>query len=500
MGIIQKESIKLTVVFYLGSALGFLNRIIFFANFLTATQVGLVGVLTNVGMLYAQIATIGIPGISNRFFPFFNNKKKRHHGFFFWSNLFVFGGFLLSTLIFIALKPLIIRQYIDNSPLFVNYYYSLIPLALAFVYFQFFEGYLRSLLKTVVPTFLNEVFSKLLQTACIVLYAMKWVNFHQFIIIYIFCNFLITFILLCYIVYLGEFFIRPEKSRMYKRLIGPILTYGFFIILLVIGSSILVSVDGLMIASKLDLAQAGIYNTIFLLSTALSLPYYSIQKITFPLIGRLWKDRDMISVTGLYHKTTLDMMIIGGGFMLLLLGNIDFIFGFIPKEYSMAKYSLYFLALGRYTEMACGLNGIIVLTSKKYKYDVIFLALLVVMTIILNLVLIPTYGITGAAIAVMFSLSFYSFLRVGLVWYFFKMQPFTLNCFWILLITIGTFIVVHFIPLFYNKYISMCINSAVIGVLYMGLILFFRFSPEINNMAFKITGWKYLKTDKSIFD
>lgn len=500
MGIIQKESIKLTVVFYLGSALGFLNRVIFFANFFTTTQVGLIGVLTNVAILYAQIATLGLPGISNRFFPFFNNKEKRHHGYFFWSNVFVFAGFLLSTIIFIVLKPLIIKQYIDNSPLFVDYYYSLIPLAFAFVYFLFFEAYLRSLLKTVVPNFLNEVFSKLLQTACIVLYAMKWLSFHQFVVIYICCNFLITFILLCYIIYLREFFIKPEKSRMYKRLLKPIVTYGLFTILLLIGTGLLLSIDSLMIASKLDLAKAGIYSTVFLLSTALSLPYYSIQKITFPIIGRFWKDRDMVSVAGLYRKTTLIMMILGGGAMLLMFGNIDSIFGFIPKEYSVAIYSFYFLALGRYAEMICGLNSIIVLTSKKYGNDLIFLVVMVAMTIILNLILIPLYGITGAAFAAMSSLIFYSFLRVGLVWYYFKMQPFTLNSLWILLITAGTFCIVRLIPVIHNKYISMCINSAVIGVLYMGCILYFRFSPEINSMAFKITGWKYLKSDKSMFE
>src|ERR1700722_13940256 len=151
MGIVQKESVKLTFVFYLGSALGYLNKVILFANFFTPAQVGLAGVLINVAMLYAQFATIGIPSLSNRFFPFFNNIEKRHHGFFFWSNVFIFGGFVLFTILFLLFQPLIIRQYIDNSPLIVDYFYYLIPLALAFVYFQFFEAYLRSLLKTVVP-------------------------------------------------------------------------------------------------------------------------------------------------------------------------------------------------------------------------------------------------------------------------------------------------------------------------------------------------------------
>ena len=302
MGIVQKESVKLTVVIYLGSALGYLNKVLLLTNFLTATQVGLINILPSVAVLYAQFATLGIPSISNRFFPFFHNKEKRHHGFFFWGNVFVFAGFLLSTILFILFKPAIAGWYAKNSPMIVDYYYYLILLALASVYFQFFESYLRSLLKTVVPTFLNEVFSKILVTICISLFALKWIDFHQLIIIYIGCNFLNTAILLVYIIYLKQFFFKPEKSKMYNRLLKPILLYGSFTILSVLGSGILVNIDSLMIASKLDLAQAGIYTTIFLIATGLTVPYRSIQKITYPLVGRFWKNRDMKAVSDLYDK------------------------------------------------------------------------------------------------------------------------------------------------------------------------------------------------------
>jgi O-antigen/teichoic acid export membrane protein len=502
MGIVQKESIKLTVVFYLGSALGYLNRVLLLTNFLTATQVGLTGVLTNVAILYAQFATLGIPNISNRFFPFFMNKEKKHNGFFFWGNIFVFVGFLVTTLLFILFKPLIIRQYIDHSPLIVDYYYYLIPFAFASVYFQFFESYLRSLLKTVVPTFLNEVFSKILVTCTIALYALKLINFHQFVVIYIACNFLLIAVLAIYIIYLKQFFVQPGRSRLYKRLLKPILMFGAFTILSVMGSSILVNIDSLMIASKLSLAQAGIYTTIFLIASGLTLPYRSIQKITYPLVGRFWKNRDMKAVEDLYCKTTLVMMIIGGGVILLLWGNINSIFMFIPKEYYIAKYSFYLLCFAKYVDMITGLNGIITVTSKKYRYDLYFMLLLVIVTIVLNLIFIPLYGITGAALAAMISLVFYNFLRLSFVWINFKMQPFTLNCLWILLITIGTLCIVHFVPFIYNKYVSICINSALIGIIYVGFILFFKFSPEINSIAYRFTGWKYLKpgSDKSIFD
>ncbi len=499
MGIVQKASIKLTVVSYLGAALGYLNRILLLTNFLSATQVGLISILITIVTLYAQFATFGIPNISARFFPFFFNKEKQHNGFFFWGNVFVFIGFLITTLFFLLFKPLIVRQYIDTSPLVVGYYYYVIPFALATIYFQFFDSYLRSLLKTVVPTFLNEVFSKILVSIAIALYALKWIDFGQFVIIYIGTSFLITFVLLVYIIYLKQFFIFRGQSRLYKRLLTPILHYGTFTILTSLGGSIILYIDTLMIASMLGLALSGIYTTISLIAAGLAFPYRSIQKITYPLVGRLWKNHDMKAVSDLYDKTTLVMMIVGGGIIILLWGNIDAIFRFIPKEYAIARYSFYLLCFARYFDMITGLNGIITVISKKYRYDLYFNFLLVLVTIVLNLILIPLYGITGAAWAAMIGPVFYNILRLAFVWYNFKMQPFTLNCLWTLLITIGTLAIIHFIPFVYNKYVSICVNSILGGIIYMGLIVLFRFSPEINNMLYKITGWKYLQSDKSAF-
>jgi hypothetical protein len=84
---------------------------------------------------------------------------------------------------------------------------------------------------------------------------------------------------------------------------------------------------------------------------------------------------------------------------------------------------------------------------------------------------------------------------VAFVWYNFKMQPFRLNCLWVLLITIGILSIAHYLPFIINKYVSICINSAIIGTLYMGAILLFKFSPDINNLVYKYTGLKLLKAD-----
>jgi O-antigen/teichoic acid export membrane protein len=157
MGIIQKAGVRLTLFSYAGAALGYFNKILLFTNFLTLQQVGLINVLNNISVLYAQVATLGISTVSLRFFPYFNDKQKQHHGFFFWCNVIITFGFLLATCLFVLLKPLFIQHYIGSSPLLVDFYYYNIPLAFGLLYFQFLESYLRALLKTGVATFAYEL-------------------------------------------------------------------------------------------------------------------------------------------------------------------------------------------------------------------------------------------------------------------------------------------------------------------------------------------------------
>ncbi|HXP48806.1 MAG TPA: polysaccharide biosynthesis C-terminal domain-containing protein, partial [Bacteroidia bacterium] len=458
-----------------------------FTNFLSVEQVGLISVLNNISVLYAQIATLGMGTISIRFFPYFQEKEKQHHGFFFWGNCVVTAGFLLVTILFVLLKPLFIQHYQVSSPLLVDFYYYNIPLALGLVYFQFLESYLRALLKTGVSTFAYELVGRVLVTIMIALYALKIINFHQFVILYILGNCIIALILLAYIAFLKQLFIKPVKSNRFNRLIKIIMVYGIFTIMSTLGGSILVSIDSLMVAAKLNLGQAGIYSTVFLIAMVMTLPYRSLQKIAHPILARYWKEKNMEGMKELYCKTSLIDMVVGGILFLGLWVNIDSIFRFMPKDYYAAKYAFLLLGLARYFDMATGLNGHIILTSKKFRFDLWFMLILIIVTIVLNLVLIPIYGITGAALATFISISLNNVLRLLFVQYHYKMQPFTLNCLWVLLITILVWAIASQIPTVHNKYFDILLRSTVMVVLYGGAVLYFKLSTDINDLIYSYT-------------
>ncbi|MFH1004126.1 MAG: polysaccharide biosynthesis C-terminal domain-containing protein [Bacteroidota bacterium] len=480
MGIVQRDSIRITIISYIGAAIGYFNKILLFPNFLSTEQVGLANILINISVVYAQFSALGMPWVTLRFFPYFNDKHKQHHGFLFWILFVSLLGFLIVTLLFFTFQSTIISYYTDNSPLLVEYILYIIPMGLATMLYGLFDVYLRSLMKSVVPSFINEIVLRLFITISISLYALKLVTFHEFVIIYVAFNCSISVILLLYMAFLKQLLITPQWSLLIKRLFRILLNFGFFAILSNMSYILMTNIDSIMVASMLGLKETGIYTTIFFISAIMLIPYRSLARVASPIVAQYWKSRQMHKMFDLYKKVTL-MNIISGCFLFLVLWvNIDNLFSFIPKEYALGKYVFLFLGLGRLFDMITGVNGIILVTSKKYRYDLLFALLLIVLMITMNLFFIPRYGITGASIGTMITLIIYNSLRIFYILKVFKMQPFDVKSILVLAISGITFVILYCIPFLFNVYIDIIIRSSVCLMLYMIPIYFLKISSEVN--------------------
>lgn len=498
MGIVQRDGFKLTVVSYIGLILGYVNKVLLFPNFLDTEQVGLANIMINVSIIYAQFSALGLTGITLRFFPFFRDKEKEHHGFLAWASLIMTGGFILTTFAFVAFKPVVVAHYAESAKILVDYYYYIIPLGFATVFFQLYDSYLRSLMKTVIPSFINEVILRLLITLCITLFALKVVNFQQFVMLYVGLNCSVAIILIAYTAYLRQLFLKPLFSPRIRRYSKHMIGFGFFSILGSAGNALIANVDALMIAALMGtqlvnghpvggMFFVGIYTTVFFFTTVMLIPYRSILKITSPLVSQHWKERNMAGMEKLYKQVTAVCMVIGTLVFLGIWADFDDIFSFMPKQFATGKYVFLFLSLGRLFDMSTGLNGVITITSKKYKYDLFFTLFLVVFTIGMNYLFIKVYGwgMNGAALATMITMVVYNVLRLIFVRYFFGIQPFEKSSLWVVGLGGICFVVNGFIPFIMNVYLDMIIRSGLITLLFMGPILLFKIAPDVNEFAVK---------------
>ncbi len=482
MGFIQRDSLKITIIAYLGAAIGYLNKVFLFTNFLETDQVGLANLLITLATIYAQFASLGTFNIIYKFFPFFNDREKHHHGFLFGTSAIAFAGFILSTLIFILLRQPFRLLYAESSPMLVEYSFYLLPLALATLYYQIFDSYLRSLYKNVFPSLVYEVFLRLFITLSVSVFALGWIDFKQFVSFYVIANCLPTLLIFFYTWYIGQMAFKPLFSPLWRRAIKIIVVYGIFTLLNNLSYLVLSSIDSLMVARMIDLSAAGIYTTMIFVTSVLLIPYRSIAKVAAPVVAGYWKTRSFDDMEDLYKRSSGSNLVIGSGLFLLLWVNIDSLLYFLPDEYAAGKYVFLMLGIGRIFDMASGINGVILLTSKKYRYDLLFTLGLVVLAIITNYIFIPVFGMNGAAFASMISLIFFNLLRIIFIQVQFRLQPFHQKQVWFPFIVLTVLLVSGTIEQIMNVYVDVLIRSSVISLLYIVPVYYLKISEDVNQM------------------
>ncbi len=479
MGVVQRDSFRITVISYAGAVIGYLNKILLFTNFLHTEQVGLANLLVSLSLIYAQFAALGSRNIVIRFFPFFNNPKNHHHGFLFAMIAIAFAGFVVASLLFLVLRQPFSILYEESSPLLVEYAVYLIPLALANVYYNLFEAYLRSLYHNLLPSLAHEVILRVLVTLSISLYAIGIITFPVFVSIYVAANCMPALVLIIYSALKGWLLIKPVFSPMLRRLGKIMLVYGLFSLLTNLSGFLLVSIDALMVAGMIDLGAAGIYTTMVFLTSVMLIPFRSMVKVSAPLVANLWKNRSMKMMQSVSQKASAGNMVVGAALFLLIWINIDAIFQIMPGEYAAGRYVFLLLGVGKLFDMSAALTSTIIITSKKYRYDLLFTMTMVAVAVFLNYLLIPLFGINGAALASMITLVLFNLIRITFIRHHFKIIPFRKKQIWMPLIMAFILALSVFVPVSGTLWLDVLSRTTVGMFLFLVSVKTLGLSPEI---------------------
>jgi hypothetical protein len=94
--------------------------------------------------------------------------------------------------------------------------------------------------------------------------------------------------------------------------------------------------------------------------------------------------------------------------------------------------------------------------------------------------LIPIYGILGAAIASLISKIIFSFVK----WYFlynkFGLQPFTIKYVYLIIVGLATYYISIQMPAFSNFIVDLVIRSLLISILFIVPVYFLKVSEDLN--------------------
>ena len=435
MGIIKRQTIQSSLYTYAGVAVGFMTQGLFFPNLFSKTQVGLLTLLISLSQVLAQFANLGMNGAGGRFFPYFRNADRQHNGYLILTSLTTLAGFSLCVLGLWLARPWFIAGNQGQSALFIDYYYLLIPLTLFTVYFMVFDNYARLLFDPVTGTILQQFVQRLLILLAGVIYWLGWVTFPQFLGLWLLAFFLQTLLMLFSLVRDKALFLNRQFLALEPALRRNLTRYATLTLTTALSSQIILTIDKVMINSKQGLGDTGVYGTASYFAAVIAVPATALYKVSGALIAESWKTNDLENIAKIYRKSCLNQLIAGCLVFVGVAANLPNVFRFLPASYEAGYYVILWLGLGKLIDMATGVNGIILNTSRYYVYDSLFFVVLIFITIAANQYLIPRYGINGAAMGAALATLLYNLVRTLFVGFAFRMQPFTWRNLFVIFLT-----------------------------------------------------------------
>ena len=488
MGVIAKQSIRGTIVTYIGIAVGVVTTFFVLTRFLTTEDIGLTRVLIDAATLFIGLAQLGTNASIIRFYPYFQEKDSNEdHGFFFWALVIPFIGFLIFAVIYWACSVPLGAWFGDKSPLFVEYYYLVLPLAFFMLYQTICESTCNVLMHIVLPRAVRELVVRVGLLALYLLYAFRILSLDGFVI-GLCANYAIAAIInMAYFFSLKPIRLKPDFVflRANTGLVHRYLLYSGFLVLSAVTTILAPTLSSFFVTAKMGLDTTGIFAIATYMAVLVSVPNRSLSAIASPQLARAIKENNREECSALIRQVTRNMLLIGGFILLAIWVNIDLIFHILPNgaTFATAKDVVLILGvsqliLGTFTICLTALNY-----SRFYAISLLLSLILTVSAIALNNYLVPLWGMEGAAFSNLMSYGLYYLLIIASVvplghfhvvdkrwWY---------SVVLLIILFAGNYVWQTFMPPM-NIWLDSIIRSLVIigGGLYIAYTA--KLSPEIN--------------------
>ena len=499
MGVIIKQSIKSTIISYVGILIGAFNFLLLFPKYLKPEEFGLIRLLQDIPSLFALFVQLGASSLTDRYFYHFREKQK-DNGFLSMLLLYPLIGFTLFLLLFFIFIDFWKAKFASNASMLVDYFIYMVPLTLFIMYTAVMESFLRANLSINWSNFARDVLVRMFYTVFVIVYALKLISFDM----------LVYLIILGYFISLVTLFIHAKKLKILhltssfkfpeKPLMKEMGTYLVYLIPGTAGSLIAQKIDTIMLAligdgekngttvHNVGLEYIAIYSLAYFISSVIEVPRKSISQISMPILSTALKENDLEKVSSLYKKSSITQYVAGVFIFLMIWINIDDLFVFIPNNelYRQGKYVILFVGISKLFDMATSINGEIIQLSKYFRFNIFTILLLAVLTITLNTIFIPMYAIVGAAIALAITIFLFNAAKTYFIWYRMKLSPFTKGMIPVSLFCLAVLTVTILFPYtpgsMLNSLLWIAGRSLVFCILLYFVVRKFRISEDLNNL------------------
>ena len=235
------------------------------------------------------------------------------------------------------------------------------------------------------------------------------------------------------------------------------------------------------------------------MGNVIGVPARAIGSISAPLIAISLKENDILKISNLYLKSSLNQLIIGSLLFLLVWLNIDDLFMLLPEKFQGGKVVVLFIGLSQLFNISTGVNGLIITNSKFYSFDLYANIFLLFFTLFSNYIFIPDssplydygiYGINGAAFATSLSILLFNLIKMIFVYLKLRIQPFSLQTIYTIILAFLIFFIVSGFNFEFHNIINILIRTFCVLILYILCIYNLNISKDLKHLIRDFINYK----------
>ena len=422
MSVVARQGIKYSIIGYLGFLLGTVASIFIFPY-----DMEFYGKLRYVLPTAEILVPIVVFGLSFSNVKFFSKVQEdgKHHNMLSLSllavclNFIIFlGGYFLINYLFPDLQK---SKLWEMKRL-------ILPLVLVLALSSVFNKFLTNYKRIVVPNIFENFIPKIANIGAFCLFF--FIGFGEKTAYgFFFMMFLMS--LLGYGFYTNRLeTIKPDfelgyfkKNNFYRE----ILTYSLFGFLGNIGNYIAINIDNLMIGEFISFEENGIYSNIYSIISLITVPQMGLFNLSAPIINKVLASGDYQELDRFHKKTSLSLFFLGFVLFCCIVVGFPYLADFMKngEDLRSSEPVLWILGFAMLFDLATGFNGHIISLSRFYKFNIVVMLVLAVLTISLNMIFL-TYtemGILGIAVAYAISLSLFNLIKIIFNYVKFRVFP-----------------------------------------------------------------------------
>ena len=237
-------------------------------------------------------------------------------------------------------------------------------------------------------------------------------------------SFVVIFVISTVVVYFFLFNKNFPKSAAHNFSSTEILRASFPMALSAISYFLMQSTDVLFISAYDTFESVAYYSIAVKLATVTALALISVNIVIAPKIASIYNDKNFSQLKLILKKATRINVVISLPIIVLLLLFSEYVLSTFGSNYILAKNALWILLIAQFFNSITGPSALYLnMTGRQKKLNVILVISLLI-NVVLNIILVPDFGMLGAAISTTTSFVISKILASALVFYLDNVKTF----------------------------------------------------------------------------